>query len=184
MRRSILIIIFILALFLSTSTVKAETVNITTNEQLINTIRQLIVLLMQQIEILQKQIALRQTLLTPTTTTTTTTKPQICSIGWKCNPNWKGYQSEDCSWTNLTYCEYGCENGECITPTTTTTTLSLQQLMKDSDNIFINVNSFFNKFCNNNEIQTKYINDPSWSYYHCLCGCRYIKPSSCICYMM
>jgi hypothetical protein len=125
MKKNIVIII-IITLFLSISIVKAETNDITTDEKLINTLKQLIVLLMQEIDILQKQIVSQQKLLTSATTittTTTTTKLQICLIGWKCkNPNYKGYQSEDCSWTDLTYCEYGCENGECITPTTPTTT--------------------------------------------------------------
>ncbi len=80
---------------------------------------------MQEIDILQKQIASQQKLLTSTattTTTTTTTEPQICLSGWQCrNPNYKGYQFEDCSWIDLTYCEHGCENGECITSTTTPT---------------------------------------------------------------
>ena len=37
-----------------------------------------------------------------------------CIEGWKCKtPYHKGYQHSDCGWSNISFCVYGCENGEC-----------------------------------------------------------------------
>ena len=37
-----------------------------------------------------------------------------CSSGWGCKDSYtRGYQSSDCSWTRLSYCEYGCKKGKC-----------------------------------------------------------------------
>ncbi len=65
----------------------------------------------------------------PTTTTTTTTI--YCEPRWldeyRCYGNWRQrrYLEEDCDkvWKNWEYCDYGCENGECLPPPTTTTTI-------------------------------------------------------------
>lgn len=40
-----------------------------------------------------------------------------CSPGWKCkDDHHRAYLGEDCSWSNVEYCEHGCENGECKAP--------------------------------------------------------------------
>ncbi len=49
-----------------------------------------------------------------------------CSTGYKCKEDGsKGYQNENCAWTSVTGCQYGCSNGECkpapIIPTPTIT---------------------------------------------------------------
>lgn len=48
---------------------------------------------------------------------------QPCTAGWECNANnwsndFKGYQYSNCDWKEGTveYCEYGCSNGNCLTP--------------------------------------------------------------------
>ena len=41
-----------------------------------------------------------------------------CALGWKCkDASHKAYQNADCSWSSVTYCEHGCQNGECKAPT-------------------------------------------------------------------
>jgi subtilisin family serine protease len=38
-----------------------------------------------------------------------------CTAGWKCQDSThKGYQNSDCTWSNVTYCEHGCDSGTCI----------------------------------------------------------------------
>lgn len=38
----------------------------------------------------------------------------VCSAGWKCkDANTKAYQNSNCSWSNITVCLIGCENGHC-----------------------------------------------------------------------
>jgi len=44
-------------------------------------------------------------------------EPFTCTVGWKCKDfNIKGYQYENCSWSNLEFCEFGCINGRCKLP--------------------------------------------------------------------
>lgn len=41
---------------------------------------------------------------------------ETCTPSWKCyNVTYKGYQLADCSWINISFCEFGCENGKCLT---------------------------------------------------------------------
>jgi len=43
-----------------------------------------------------------------------------CTPDWKCkDSSHKAYQEADCSWRSETYCQYGCQNGECKSPTCT-----------------------------------------------------------------
>lgn len=37
-----------------------------------------------------------------------------CTEGWACKDSYnKGYKNPDCTWSNVAYCDYGCENGAC-----------------------------------------------------------------------
>ncbi|MCD6572267.1 MAG: hypothetical protein J7K62_03245 [Thermoplasmata archaeon] len=45
-----------------------------------------------------------------------------CTAGYKCKDKYtKCYQKSDCSWVDCTTCIYGCSNGKCNAPPTTTT---------------------------------------------------------------
>jgi len=44
-------------------------------------------------------------------TQTCTMPKQTCKIGWKCkDKNYLAYQSSDCSWSSIEFCNYGCNN--------------------------------------------------------------------------
>ena len=49
--------------------------------------------------------------------TVTITVTPACTPGSKCkDTSHKAYQNADCSWKSVTYCEHGCQNGECKMP--------------------------------------------------------------------
>lgn len=38
----------------------------------------------------------------------------VCEPGWECQDSThKAYKNSDCTWSSVTYCEYGCEDGVC-----------------------------------------------------------------------
>jgi len=50
------------------------------------------------------------------------TTENLCSDAWKCKSDYyKGYQSINCEWSDVSYCPNGCSNGACLSATTTST---------------------------------------------------------------
>lgn len=44
----------------------------------------------------------------------TTINQTYCSSGWKCKTGFhRAYQSSNCNWQSITFCNYGCVNGNC-----------------------------------------------------------------------
>ncbi len=53
---------------------------------------------------------------------------QTCSAGYKCQDSTsRGYQNEDCAWTMVTGCQWGCLDGECKSAPNNQTNLSAKE---------------------------------------------------------
>jgi len=81
-----------------------------------------------------------------------------CSSEWGCRDEYtKGYQSSDCSWTLLSYCQYGCKGRDCKPPD-------------------CSVGYTYERRCNGDwvQIEYRYWNcKTTWvDWYYCYGGCR------------